>query len=559
MRPTIDLRNNEGPPPPKACLEGFLVQASDLMNRYASPAPLEAAFADYIGTKPDCVLATTGGDDAIDRAMRTLLEPDQEILFPVPTFEMIPAYARMARATLAPLKYDWGRLPHDEILGRMTERTGMVVLISPDNPTGHAFAIAEIERLADALPEDVTLLLDAAYLDYADENYTLTMLRRSQVVMIRSMSKAWGLAGMRIGFVVGCSERVGAIRNSGGPYPLTGPSIEIALRCLQSGRDSLLTHITQTRNWRPVLVRMLQKAGGTPCPSQANFVLAAFPDAAWVARGLAAQGVRVRTFDHLPDHVRITVPRNEDEMAVLDRALECLSFDMSTDGACPDAVLFDMDGVLADVRHSYRETIAQTCASFGVSVGQEAISAVKRAGDANDDWALTHGVLAEAGVETSLDAVTERFEEIYQGTPEVPGLRRFESLIPTREVLARLARSCRLGIVTGRPRVDAECFLQEQDIGTYFSAVICREDGPLKPDPTTVHRALEELDARTAWLLGDTPDDVMAACRAGVVPIGILAPGQNGNDRKLTRAALEAAGAARIVEASSDYGGLFNA
>ncbi len=558
MRPTIDLRNNEGPPP-GIDLGAVLAGDPDLTSRYADPAPLEAAFAADLGTTPDCVLATTGGDDAIDRVMRTCLAPDQEVLFPVPTFEMVPAYARMARAALVPLEYEWGRLPRDAILGRISARTGMVVLISPDNPTGHAFVTAEIAELADDLPPGVILLLDAAYLDYADDNYTAVMLQRSNVVMIRSMSKAWGLAGMRIGFAVGCAARIKTVRNAGGPYPLTGPSIEIALACLRSGKERVRDHVRQTRNWRPVLARMLEEAGGRPYASQANFVLAAFPNAAWVAKGLAAQGVDVRTFDHLADHVRITVPRNEDEMAVLDRALGCLAWDTTAGNGCPDAVLFDMDGVLADVRYSYRETIVRTCASFGVTVGQEDISAVKRAGDANDDWALTHGVLQRAGIDATLDAVTERFEQIYQGTPAEPGLRRLESLIPARDVLARLSRSCQLGIVTGRPRSDAECFLQEQEIGAYFSAVICREDGPLKPHPATVHSALEVLHARTAWLLGDTPDDVRAACRAGVVPIGVLPPGQNDGDRNLMCTALEDAGAARIVDANSDYGGLFNA
>ncbi|MYG35876.1 MAG: HAD-IA family hydrolase, partial [Gemmatimonadetes bacterium] len=224
----------------------------------------------------------------------------------------------------------------------------------------------------------------------------------------------------------------------------------------------------------------------------------------------------------------------------------------------PEALLFDMDGVLADVRRSYREAIVRTCASFGVEAGHELISAVKAAGSANDDWAVTHRVLAGAGVEASLTEVTARFEEVYQGTEDAPGLRRHETLIPSRELLEELARSFKLGIVTGRPRADAERFLREHGVRGCFSAVVCREDGPLKPDPAPVRIAMEQLEARTAWMLGDTPDDVRAAAGAGVVPVGVVPPGQTEDEAAGVWTALEGAGAARVVEADAELGGLFD-
>ena len=171
---------------------------------------------------------------------------------------------------------------------------------------------------------------------------------------------------------------------------------------------------------------------------------------------------------------------------------------------------------------------------------------------------MTHGVLAGAGVEASLAEVTARFEEIYQGTGEAPGLRRHETLIPTRELLEELARSFKLGIVTGRPRADAERFLREQGVRGSFSAVVCREDGPLKPDPAPVRTLLQQLSARTAWMLGDTPDDVRAAVGAGAVPVGVVPPGQTEDEAAGVWAALQGAGAARVVEADADFGGLFD-
>ncbi|MDE2873973.1 MAG: aminotransferase class I/II-fold pyridoxal phosphate-dependent enzyme [Gemmatimonadota bacterium] len=545
-RDIIDLSMNEGEPPSRACLEVLERHGPALLRKYADPAPLEAAYAAYLGTRPANVLATTGGDDAIDRVFRAYLAPGQEMVFPTPTFEMVPACARMARGDLVPIEYDWGTLPHDDILAAVNERTGVVAVLTPDNPTGRAFSTASLLRLAAALPPEVTLMVDLAYAEFADEDPTPALLEVPRAIMIRTMSKSWGLAGLRVGFAVGAKERIDWLRGYGGPYALTGPSIAIALDRLRSGVDEMREFVDYTRTRRDRLAGVLHEVGGVPGPSQTNFVLASFADARWIHRGMAAQGVLVRYFAHLPEYVRITVPRDDAEFRRVERALRCLDR--------PEALLFDMDGVLADVQRSYREAIVRTCASFGVEAGHDLIGAVKATGQANDDWAVTHGVLARAGVRASLDEVTARFEELYQGTEDDPGLRRHETLIPSRELIAALARSFKLGVVTGRPRADAERFLLEQGVRGLFGAVVCREDAPLKPDPAPVRVALDRLEVRTAWMLGDTPDDVRAAVGAGIVPIGVVPPG--GGETAWT--ALEEAGAARIVEGEPDFGGLFH-
>ena len=501
-RDIIDLSMNEGEPPSRACLDVLERHGPALLRKYADPAPLEAAYAAYLGTRPANVLATTGGDDAIDRVFRAFLAPGREMVFPTPTFEMVPACARMARGDLVPIEYDWGTLPYDEVLAAVNEQTGVVAVLTPDNPTGRAFSTDSLLRLAAALPPDVTLMVDLAYAEFADEDPTPALLEVPRAIMIRTMSKSWGLAGLRVGFAVGAKERIDILRGYGGPYALTGPSIAIALDRLQNGVDEMREFVEYVRSRRERLAEVFRDVGGVPGPSQTNFVLASFPDARWIQRGMAAQGVLVRYFAHLPEYVRITVPRDDAEFRRVERALRCLDR--------PEALLFDMDGVLADVQRSYREAIVRTCASFGVEAGHDLIGAVKAAGQANDDWAVTHGVLARAGVRTSLAEVTARFELLYQGTEDDPGLRRHETLIPSRELLAALARSFKLGVVTGRPRADAERFLREHGVRGLFSAVVCREDAPLKPDPAPVRVALDRLEARTAWMLGDTPDDVRA-------------------------------------------------
>ena len=211
----------------------------------------------------------------------------------------------------------------------------------------------------------------------------------------------------------------------------------------------------------------------------------------------------------------------------------------------PEAVLFDMDGVLANVEGSYRQATLETTRSFGVQVERQDLERAVLAGDANNDWILTQRFLAANGLEVSFDEVYERYQEFYLGTENRPGLRETETLLVEPDVLRQLSRRVRLAVVTGRPRVEAEWFLDRTGVRDLFESVVCLEDGPNKPDPTPVRIALEQLGVSKAWMIGDTPDDIRAAVAAGVLALGIVAPGA---DPKAHSAALEKAGAVRILE-----------
>jgi HAD superfamily hydrolase (TIGR01548 family) len=219
----------------------------------------------------------------------------------------------------------------------------------------------------------------------------------------------------------------------------------------------------------------------------------------------------------------------------------------------PEALLFDLDGVLVDVSRSYRRAIVETARSFGVRLTAERVAAAKRAGDANNDWVVTRRLVAAAGVDAPLDEVTRRFEALYQGDGARPGLCEDERPLCDRALLEALARRRPLGVVTGRPRRDALAFLERFGLGGLFGAVVTMEDAPAKPSPAPVRLCLERLGVGHAWLVGDTPDDVRAARAAGVVPLGVVAPG---DARRDAEAALFAAGAARVLGSLDELAGL---
>lgn len=535
----LRLDGNEGPCPPAALLESMRHTDPGALRRYPDTGPLQALLAEEAGVTPDRILVTAGADDALERAIRAVLAPGRELVLPVPTFGMIERYARLAGARVHGIPWLDGALPVDAMLDAVTDRTAMIAVVTPNSPTGLAATMDELRRLSAAAP-GALLLVDLAYVEFAQEDLTRPTLALPNAVVTRTFSKAWGLAGLRVGWAAGPAPVMEWMRAAGHPYAVASPSLSLAIHRLSNGRSDMRAFAARVRWERDQLVKLLVRLGASTVRSQGNFVLGRFADAGWVRDGLAGLGVAVRAFPGQPllgDALRITTPGEEQAFQRLESALETV--------LAPQALLFDLDDTLVDTSQSYRRAIAATAATFGVELGQGEIGDAKAAGDANDDWALTRRLMAARGVDRPLAEVTRRFEALYQGDDQLPGLRQRETLLLDRTLLSSLAARRPLAIVTGRPRADAQRCLDELGIADRFAAVVSRDDAPLKPDPAPVQLALQQLGVRRAWMVGDTPDDVHAARNTGVVPLGVVPPL---DDRQQVAPELLAAGAARVLE-----------
>lgn len=478
----LDLSRNEGLPTIEDI--GFGPdEVAALTSRYPSTTALREALARRHGLTADRVLVTAGGDDALFRCFLSVA--GSTVVSTTPSFEMIRRYTAQLETPLVEVPWWDGDFPLAEFLKESETSPGMAVVVSPNNPTGNVIAQADLRKIAGAFP---LLVLDAAYDEFADDDLTTAALDMGNVVVVKTLSKAFGLAGLRVGYLLGSAEMVATLAGFGSPYSVSSLSAALAETVIARPVTEIEGRVDAVIANRDRLGGLLEGLGIEALRSQGNFVLATEVDPDWVVPAAASLGVGLRRFEDRPElgrSVRITVPGED---AGFDRLEETLRAVFA-----PETVLFDMDGVIVDVSKSFRQAIVETAARFGVVVTPEDIAAAKAAGNASDDWDLTRRLCGDAGVDVTFEEVRDVFERIYQGDDGIPGLKLEEGLFVDVDLLERWAKSMPLGIVTARPRKDAVELLERFDIGRLFAVVVAREDAPSKPDPAPVRLALDRL------------------------------------------------------------------
>lgn len=322
----LHLDANEGDVPWQGLED--CIRDSQNLRRYPSAAELEAALAARFGVRSSQVIVTAGGDDALDRACRMTLSATRSLLLPEPSFEMFRRYAELARASVDSVPWPSGPFPREQVLRAITPRTGAIAIVSPNNPTGAVATGADVDAIcaaADASGGNPLVIIDAAYAEFADEDLTHTALRHRNAIVVRTFSKAWALAGLRVGYAIGPEALISCLRVAGGPYPVSGLSLAVALRAFETGRDAMLDQVRRVKSNRDALASSLRQWGADTQPSQGNFVLLRTPHAAEVHAALAARGIAVRRWTNrlgLEDALRITIPVGESDLARLSDSLE---------------------------------------------------------------------------------------------------------------------------------------------------------------------------------------------------------------------------------------------
>jgi histidinol-phosphate aminotransferase len=290
----------------------------DALRRYPRPLADEfrMAAAKVLGIPEDSILAGNGSDDILTVATRTFLAPGDTLAYPVPTYSLYPVLARLQDAHVAPVP--WGDAWSLPVEALAATGAGAIYLANPNAPSGTAVPTEAVEKLARAF--DGALLIDEAYADFAEANCLELALRLPNVIVSRTLSKAYGLAGLRFGFAVAHPEIVREMAKVKDSYNCDAVSVAAAAVAILDQEYAQATW-AKIRAERLRLSRALEALGWRVLPSQANFVLAAVPSgrAAQLQAELKSRGVLVRYFDApgLHDKLRITVGTPDDTDALI--------------------------------------------------------------------------------------------------------------------------------------------------------------------------------------------------------------------------------------------------
>jgi histidinol-phosphate aminotransferase len=288
------------------------------LNRYPEPHPrtLEARLATLYGVAPEALLAGRGSDEGIDLLVRAFCRPNEDaVLTCPPTFGMYAVSARIQAARLVevPLTAEFA-IDEPALFAAAAKGVKLLFLCSPNNPTGAPLPAGLLERVLARLSGSALVVVDEAYAEFSREPSAIPLIARfPNLVVLRTLSKAYALAGARIGAVMAVPEVIGVLRRIVPPYAIAVPASEAAFAALES--EALVTaraRIQSIVRERGRLGAALARVPGIErvWPSEANFLLVEAADPAAVMRAAAGAGLLLRDFSHqraTAGCIRITV------------------------------------------------------------------------------------------------------------------------------------------------------------------------------------------------------------------------------------------------------------
>ncbi len=492
--------------------------------RYPDRAAGEAEVAAALSVSTGQVLLSNGGDEAIEWLFKRATLQGTRLVIPEPCFSQYQHGATVwpCQVVFVPARVDLG-VDLDAAVATL-EAGDCLVLTRPNNPTGECLPEVRIEwALAQAKAREAEVFLDEAYVDFApNPDASLAWIERwDHLSCLRSFSKSFGLAGARLGCLVGAAARIETWRRLAMPFNVSALNMA-ALSLALANRSEVRFYCASIADNRARLFDWLTQCGVPVFDGRGNFLLLRLNTRRKVLLDALcrAAGLAIKTeLAGLPDAVRITVPLDTAVLeSVLERALR------------PVWLGFDMDGVLIDTRDSYDACVQQTVQGLGgEAVSDNDIQELRRGGGYNNDWDLTRRLLAQQNIECTRAAVIEHFQTLYRGATPGSGLQAREKPLLGEALKTRLqAGQHRVAVITGRPRIEAEEGLQL--LGLDVAALVSLDDVQrAKPDPEGVLLALQgsvvgtegQAQRENAWYIGDNVDDMQAGAAAGCVCIGI--------------------------------------
>lgn len=290
----LDFNENTGGCSPRV-IESLRQLQPEQMACYPERAPVEREVASFLVLQPEQVLLTNGVDEAIHLVCEAYLEARDQALIVVPTFAMyqICAAATGARVISIPAERDFS-FPTSKVMAYTTApETRLIAVANPNNPTGAAASVEDLLLIARSAPQ-AAVLVDEAYIEFHGESLLEYVGRVPNLFIARTFSKAYGMAGLRVGVLAGAADQMQSLRRSCSPYNVNG----VALACLPAAladQEYVRRYVGEVQSSRNRLEEEFRVLGIPFWPSQANFVLARIgPGHADFVRGMKTRGILVR-------------------------------------------------------------------------------------------------------------------------------------------------------------------------------------------------------------------------------------------------------------------------
>jgi histidinol-phosphate aminotransferase len=312
----VKLNTNENPyPPSPKAIEAVRTLSGDRLRRYPEPDAdtFRAAAASVLGVTAENIICTNGGDDLLMVCFRACCDADRPVAFAQPTYSLYPVLGQLQGCPVIEVNRD-----ADGSLEQLAEiNAALTIVCNPNAPTSDFISVDALRALAEKLAG--VLLIDEAYVDFADDNAVRLIQDFDNVIILRSMSKGYSLAGMRFGFGIAAASLIGGLVKAKDSYPVDAAAIAAATAAIQD-QAYLRENVEKVKSERVRLSRQLRFMGFDVPDSQTNFVLTRCVglDARDVFDALVERNIFVRYFDlpGLGDKLRITIgtPEQNDKL-----------------------------------------------------------------------------------------------------------------------------------------------------------------------------------------------------------------------------------------------------
>lgn len=514
----LDTNENILGPSPKA-IEVLNTITEEDIKFYPAYGELISEIANYNNISTDFIHPTNGCDEAINYIFDAYIGEGDEILTVKPSFAMPKIYAQSIGCKYKEIDYEvkW-EFPVDTFIKNISSATKMIIITTPNNPTGDVISRDNLIKILDNSKHCI-VLIDETYTHYTNETFVDIVKDYDNVIITKSMSKDFALAGLRLGYIIAQPYIINEIKKIICPYSVNSVAVKLGIASLKDKEyfNKVKEEVNQSRQ---LLSEGLKPFAVKVYEGYANFIIADFGEKAdFYYTRLLNNGIKIKNFSknsELSGFLRISVPSIEQTKQILN------IFNKNR-----PLLVFDIDGVIVDTRQSYRLAIKETYEYFSHNVIDfDKIQKAKNQGGLNNDWDLTEFLLKEDGLNIDKSTIINKFQEFYLGN-DFNGLILNEDILINPDCFKKLSEKYDLAIFTGRPRQEAEFVLKRWNIDKFFSTMISMDDIPLekgKPDSFGLEVIKKQTSNDEIYYFGDTPDDIISAVGAGVKGIGILPP-----------------------------------